>query len=504
MARSVAFVFSILLIASSVGTAQVGRPTHDQILTMFARNYVPGRSGQLFVVAREGEVVTRDEATAMYMHGSPWPYDTNIPIFFAGPQVTPGVHAVAARQQDVAVTLAAALGVSMPSTATGRVLPVLRANAPRPRAVFVLVLDGMRIDYFTRYASQIPTLSALRKRAAWFSNARIDYLPTATGAGHASISTGTEPRFHGITGNNLYDRAKRARYETLTGFHPRDLLALTLSDVWQVSTGGRAIVVAQGSSAHAAVSLAGHGACQVGGSRVFLSGYDQIKGVWRSNDECYTLPPQVATLDVKTIFPPGGTWMGHKVDTPGEIRYTGLFPRFEAEAFVRAVEAQPIGADGVPDLLLLNFKGADYVGHKHGPDSKEIAVALAEMDTQLARIFAAVEAKVGNDYLLAVTADHGMPPEPRPGRERRFSPSVLALVNDALDPERKALAVYYEPENSQMFVDDGRLAELKLTLADVAAVLRKQPFVHAAFTEDQVRAAAAALRSAPPRGGTKN
>ena len=62
-------------------------------------------------------------------------------------------------QQDVSPTLAAALGVSMPLTATGRVLPVLRPGSARPRVVFVLVLDGMRVDYFDRYADVMPTLS---------------------------------------------------------------------------------------------------------------------------------------------------------------------------------------------------------------------------------------------------------------------------------------------------------------------------------------------------------
>jgi predicted AlkP superfamily pyrophosphatase or phosphodiesterase len=38
--------------------------------------------------------------------------------------------------------------------------------------------------------------------------------------------------------------------------------------------------------------------------------------------------------------------------------------------------------------------------------------ALGEMDRHLARLLSALEAKVGADYLLAVTADHGMPPEP--------------------------------------------------------------------------------------------
>ena len=75
-------------------------------------------------------------------------------------------------QQDVAPTLAAALGVQMPPTATGRVLPVLRTDFARPRVVMLLVLDGMRRDYFDRYAASMPTLTALRQRSAWFTQAR--------------------------------------------------------------------------------------------------------------------------------------------------------------------------------------------------------------------------------------------------------------------------------------------------------------------------------------------
>ena len=87
--------------------------------------------------------------------------------------------------------LAAALGVSMPPTATGHVLPVLRSGFARPRVVFVLVLDGMRRDYFDRYADVMPTLSALRRRAAWFSQAHMNVLPTNTAVGHSTIATGT-------------------------------------------------------------------------------------------------------------------------------------------------------------------------------------------------------------------------------------------------------------------------------------------------------------------------
>jgi arylsulfatase A-like enzyme len=74
-------------------------------------------------------------------------------------------------QQDVAPTLAAALGVQMPPTATGRVLLVLRNSVARPRVIMLLVLDGMRRNYFDQYAGSMQTLAALRQRGAWFTQA---------------------------------------------------------------------------------------------------------------------------------------------------------------------------------------------------------------------------------------------------------------------------------------------------------------------------------------------
>jgi predicted AlkP superfamily pyrophosphatase or phosphodiesterase len=467
---------------------------HAQFLQLFARAYFPGRTGQVLIVPREGHILTRSGPDLPFMHGSPWAYDSAIPILFVGPQVMPGVHATAAAQQDIAVTLAATLGISMPPTATGRVLPVLRANAARPRAVFLLVLDAMRADYFTRHAARMPTLTALRKRGAWFSNARINYLPTNTASGHSTISTGADPRVHGINGNNLFDRTSGKRHDMYAGWSPRDLMALTLSDVWQLETRGRGLVIVQGGNATSSTALAGHGACQLTGSRVFHAAYDETSGTWKTNPDCYKIAPQLAALDARTVWPSDGTWMGHKVDNPALVRRSALFPSFEADAFVRTIEAQPIGQDEVPDLLLMNIKSADYVSHRYGPDSPELAATLVEIDKNIARILAALEAKVGRDYMLAITADHGMPPEPTKGRSRRYASDVADLLNNRFDPDGKKVIAYYEPENAQIFVDLDRLAVLKLSLNDIAAFLRQQPFIEAAFTEDDVRRAAARLK----------
>ena len=460
---------------------------------MFARAYFPGRTGQLLVVPREGDFITRPDANVAYMHGSPWAYDVAIPLMFAGPAVRPGAYPLPAVQQDVAPTLAAALGVEMPPTATGRVLPVLRPGFARPRVVMLIVLDGMRRDYFDRYAAVMPTLSALRQRGAWFSQASTNTLPTNTAVGHSTLSTGADPRVHGITGVSVYDRVHRRRHDLFAGQLPHDLLALTLADVWQLATAGRAVILAQGSIDRAATPLAGHGACQLNGAPVVLASYDQQTGAWNTNPSCFRLPTYLQDRNAGALWQAGGEWMGHGIDSPVAVRYSALFPAFEADAMTAMIEREPVGEDDVPDLLLLNYKGADFVGHKYGPDSNELRLTLGEMDRHLARMLSALEAKVGDNHLLAVTADHGMPAAPSSPDRRHFAPSIVDRLHQEFDPEAKQLVTSFEPENSQIFVDEDRLSFLGLTLRDLADFLEAQPFVFAVFTHDDARQAAARI-----------
>src|SRR6185295_7776569 len=59
----------------------------QRFLDMFARAYFPGRTGQLLIVPREGDFITRPDPDVAYMHGSPWVYDVSIPLMFVGPAV---------------------------------------------------------------------------------------------------------------------------------------------------------------------------------------------------------------------------------------------------------------------------------------------------------------------------------------------------------------------------------------------------------------------------------
>ena len=485
-------------IRHTASTDKAARATRQRFLEMFARAYFPGRTGQLLLVPREGDFITRPDPYYAQMHGTPWPYDVDIPLMFTGPAVKAGQYSMAAVQQDIAPTLAAALGVKMPPTATGHVLPVLRKGFGRPRVILLLVLDGMRRDYFDRLATSMPTLTALRRRSAWFTQAQVNFIPTNTAVGHSTISTGTDPAVHGITGVSTYDWEGRRRHDMFAGCAPQDLLTMTLADVWQRATAGRAIILAQGSIDRAATPLAGHGACLPHGTPVVLASYDQQTGTWHSNPACFRLPDYLKGLNASTLWKAGPEWMGHRIDSTAAVRYSALFPEFEANATTAMIEHEPLGEDSVADLILLNYKGPDFVGHKYGPESEELRATLAETDRQLARILSALEAKVGKDYLLAVTADHGMPSIPPSPDHRHLAPTIADLLHEKFDPEGKQLVTSFEPENCQIYIDEDRLSKLGLTLRDLARLLESQPYIFAVFTNDEVRRAVDAPKTATP------
>jgi hypothetical protein len=121
-------------------------------------------------------------------------------------------------------------------------------------------------------------------------------------------------------------------------------MALTLADVWQLETVGRAIILAQGSIDRAATPLAGHGACQLNGTPVVLASYDQQTGNWTTNPNCFRLPEYLKDRHARALWRAGGEWMRHRIDLAADVRYSALFPAFEADAMTAMIEREPVGA----------------------------------------------------------------------------------------------------------------------------------------------------------------
>lgn len=493
----------LLAVTASTATAEgpvpVARSSRQRsdFLERFARAYFPGRTGQILVVPRQGHIITTRDPSVKYMHGSPWAYDTRIPFLIYGPAfVRSGTYPGPVTHEDMAPTLAALLDVPMPGTSTGRPLrAIFKPGTGRPRLIVLAVLDGMRTDYFDRHASVLPTLTRLRRQGAWFSNAEVTHLASITSVGHATIATGAPPRVHGIIANAFFDRIADRATDVYPNLSPRLLMALTLADAWNLETDGRAIIIGQGSTPRAAVGLAGHGACLLNGRPVIAVSYNEKSGGWDSNSECYRLPDYLKDRNSRGLWVgTDGLWMGHPIGSPGDVRGSALFSKFETDALNLMIEREPLGADDIADLVLVNLKTPDYVGHRYGPDSPEIHEALAALDRDLAAVTAAVDAKVGPDrYVVAVTADHGMPPEPDAsrGQARHYTDDIVKLIHEKFDPGQSKLVKHYEPENAQIAIDPARLRELGLSLDALARYLEAQPFIFAAYTEQEVGRAAA-------------
>jgi predicted AlkP superfamily pyrophosphatase or phosphodiesterase len=462
---------------------------------MFARAYFPGRTGQIFLVPEKGDFfLSRPDDLYRFMHGSPWDYDVHIPLLLYGPAfVRRGSFPDAASQQDVAPTVAALLGLPPPASMSGRVLsPALSGAASHPRAVVVGVLDGMRADYFDRLAGRLPNLTRLKQEGAWFENARVNYLPSVTSTGHSTVGTGTDPRFHGVNANDIFDFRTRKPDAPFPGMAPSTFMVLSLADHWNLETRGTAVILVQGTTPRATVGLAGYGGCAASAKPFVLAMFEERPAAWVTNGNCYRLPSYLEGVDAKPIWEAaGGKWMDHEVNSGQTLLRTGLFPRFQMDALVEMLVKESVGRDEIPDLVLVNLKTPDYVSHEYGPESKETENALAALDEQIGRLVATLDESVGRDrYVVVLTADHGMPSAPEAnGHRRYYVEDVREQVHDRFDPrERRLVLDFSDPADLQMVIDPVRLEELGLKMSDVAAFLEALPFIRMAFTEDEVRA----------------
>ena len=88
------------------------------------RNFHGKRSGDIYLVFEPNVFINDfDGLTVSSTHGSPWRYDTYVPVIFAGNGLGAARVDRAITPYDIAPTLSAYLGVKPPSGAVGAVLP---------------------------------------------------------------------------------------------------------------------------------------------------------------------------------------------------------------------------------------------------------------------------------------------------------------------------------------------------------------------------------------------
>lgn len=97
-----------------------GHSLGDPVSTALSYGYYGSRAGDLFVIQEPYYLFS--SATSGTSHGTPFDYDTHVPVIFLGAGLKPGHYFQKIAVNDIAPTLAAIAGVATPSGSMGRVL----------------------------------------------------------------------------------------------------------------------------------------------------------------------------------------------------------------------------------------------------------------------------------------------------------------------------------------------------------------------------------------------
>jgi predicted AlkP superfamily pyrophosphatase or phosphodiesterase len=336
---------------------------------------------------------------------------------------------------------------------------------PDPRLVVLIVIDQLRGDFLTRFERHFDEggFRRLLEEGAFFPNAYFSYGVSTTGPGHATIATGTLPRYHGITANKWHrapedTRAQASVFDSHTqlvglessegaGRSPRMLLGTTLADEMKLAD-RRTRVFSVSLKDRGAVLLAGHrpdGAFwwDARGGRFVTSTYyaDALPGCIATLNESAAADQFSGALwtPLKPADVYAGTWpldtswhpvyqtfgakLPHKLPTLTPLTqrpyYQAVFASpygndLVLEVAGRLVTAANLGRGDAPDLLCISLSSNDGVGHVFGPDSAEVLDVTLRTDRQLERFLDFLDQRVGLDHcVVALTGDHGATSSPR-------------------------------------------------------------------------------------------
>ena len=370
--------------------------------------------------------------------------------------------------------LAGAMAVAFSVTGVAQ-RPVLR-----PRLLVTVVVDQMRADYLTAFQRHWHAgFRTLLSDGAVFDRAEYPYLNTVTCAGHATVSTGTFPRTHGMVGNEWWDRGRRTLIDCVlddsaphvsygspakSGNSPRLLLTPTLGDTVRDSTPGSR-VVSVSLKPDTSITLAGHGGdiavwadIEAGAfvsSTAFTGSPAPVLTEFFSRDPIepelrltwnLSLPPDAYRSADATFGqrPPAGRngLFPHEISGPKGPnensfrlwRQSPFSDGYIARMASALVDGLELGRDDNPDVLNIGFSALDVVGHAFGPESREVEDVLVNLDRTLGNVVAMLDQKVGRDrYVLALTADHGVAATPQPGGGGRvIREDVVDRIEDVL------------------------------------------------------------------------
>ncbi len=349
-------------------------------------------------------------------------------------------------------------------------------NVDRPKLVVGIVVDQMRFEYLYKYYPFYGNggFKRLMEEGSNFTFAHFNYEATKTAPGHASIYTGTTPFYHGIVGNDWYDKQSKQsvnavvdpNYECVGGTFkdgrcsPKRLLSTTITDQIKLAFGGKSKVISISIKHRGSVLPGGHMPDGVywynhdNGEFITSSYYmnklpqwvidfnnrkladKYIESGWNLllPKEKYAISEPDETKNEEDVFSEGKTSFPHSFKNVKPEKKYSLIPttpfgnELVSGMAKSALINEKLGADEYTDFLAVSFSSTDYVGHSYGTNAYETQDIYVRLDETIADFLNTLDKKLGKgNYLLFLTADHAGLETPSFLRDNKIP--VGALVN---------------------------------------------------------------------------
>lgn len=342
------------------------------------------------------------------------------------------------------------------------------AEIPKPALLVHIVVDQLRGDIIETMRPRFGDggFNRFYDHGASFSNAHYRHGATFTAAGHATQSTGGNPREHGIPANRWFDHKSgsimyctedpdsvyiESKTPSHAGTSPRNLLAPTLGDAWIAASAGKARAYSVAIKDRAAILLGGKKGkafwYEADTGRFISSTYyfqkypawvhkwNREKPAENYRDLTWDLLKDPSTYlhideDDRSIekgYKHLDRTFPHPLGTDSDASYFNVLrctpygDKYTLEFARRVVTDEKLGTRGVTDVLLLGLSASDYIGHRFGPYSLEAEDNLLRLDANLASFFAFLDMQVGSENVLMVlSSDHGVDGVPEGTRPEDF------------------------------------------------------------------------------------
>ena len=420
------------------------------------------------------------------------------------------------------------------------------SDLDKPKLVVSIVVDQMRFDNLDKYKESYSNngFNRLIREGFNLKNNHFNYVPTVTGPGHSSISTGSTPKTHGIVGNNWFNKKTQKdvycttdlNYENLGGnaysakMSPNNLLVNTLGDLNRIENDmnsktisiaikDRGSILMGGRKANAAYWFYGKDKGEWVSSKYYMEELPEWVDNFNNSDIVSTYIREWNTLyDINSYkesrsddnnfeksfkghpsvtFPYDLNKLKHLNDGYDMLKETPFGNNLTTDFAIEAISNEKLGKDQFTDVLTISYSSTDYIGHNFGVDAKETQDAYLRLDLEIERLLYFLDSYVGeNEYTLFLTADHGASKIPAylnsigVKSQNIEEGTVKNILKDVLFKSYGSNQLISKVMNSQIYLNDEIINSLNISFNSIEKTiintLNQLEYIDEVYTSEDI------------------